>query len=170
MTTQKSRTRTWVIALASIAALGIFGAVVVVGLGVYVFMSNVDIEAATPETAAVSFREVRATFSEDEPLIRLTRENGRVRTEVLRRDQPSDVLPVALHVMVWDPDDERLVNVRIPLWLLRFGDSTTVDFSEADGDVVGDLDLSIDDLDHHGPGLVLDYQDEDRERVLLWAE
>ena len=54
MTTQKSRTRTWVIALVSIAALAVFGTVVLIGLGVYVFMSNVDIEDATPETAALS--------------------------------------------------------------------------------------------------------------------
>ena len=170
MTTQKSRKRTWVIALVSIAALGVFGTVVLIGLGVYVFMSHVDIEDATPETAALSFQEARARFTGAEPLIRLTRENGRVRAEVLRRDRPSAVRPESLHVMVWDPDEERLVNVRIPLWLLRFGDNATVDFSEADGDVVGDLDLSLEDIDYHGPGLVLDYQEDDRERVLLWAE
>ena len=170
MTNQKSRTRTWVIALVSIAALAVFGTVVLIGLGVYVFMSNVDIEDTTPETAELSFQEARAPFSEDEPLIRLTRENGSVRAEILRRDRPSDVRPESLHVMVWDPSEERLVNVRIPLWLLRFGDNATVDFSEADGDIVGDLDLSLEDIDYHGPGLVLDYQDTDRERVLLWAQ
>ena len=170
MTTQKSRTRTWVIALVSIAALAVFGTVVLIGLGVYVFMSNVDIEDATPETAALSFREARAPFIGDDPLIRLTRENGKVRAEVLRRDRPSEVLPESLHVLVWDPSDERLVNVRIPLWLLRFGADAMVDFSEEDGDVLGDLDLSLEDIDHHGPGLVLDYQDADRELVLLWAQ
>ena len=170
MTTQKSRKRTWVIALVSIAALAVFGTVVLIGLGVYVFMSNVDIEDATPETAALSFREARAPFIGNDPLIRLTRENGKVRAEVLRRDRPSEVLPESLHVLVWDPSDERLVNVRIPLWLLRFGTNAMVDFAEADGDVVGDLDLSLEDIDYHGPGLVLDYQDADRERVLLWAQ
>ena len=115
-------------------------------------------------------RRLRAPFVGDEPLVGLTRENGDIQVEVLRRDQPSDVRPRWLHVMVWDPSEERLVNVRVPLWLLRFGDNATVNFSETDGDVVGDLDLTLDDLDHHGPGLVLDYQDADRERVLLWAE
>ena len=167
MTNQKSRKRTWVIALVSIAALAVFSTIVLIGLGVFVFMSNVNIEDATPETAELSFRQARARFIGDEPLIRLTRENGKVRTEVLRRDRPSEVRPESLHVMVWDPSDERLVNVRIPLWLLRFGSNATVDF---DDDVVSELDLSVEDLDHHGPGLVLDYQDADRERVLLWAE
>ena len=61
------------------------------------------------------------------------------------------------------------MNLRIPLWLLRFGDNATVNFSEADGDIVGDLDVTLENIDFHGPGLVLDYQDADRERVLVWA-
>ena len=170
MTNQKSRQRTWVIALVSIAAVAVFGTVVLIGLGVYVFTSNVDIDDATPETAELSFEAARAPFVGDDPLIRLTRENGRVRAEVLRRNRPSEVRPESLHVMVWDPSDERLVEVRIPLWLLRFGDNAMVNFSEADGDIVGDLDLSLEDIDYHGPGLVLDYQDGDRERVLLWTQ
>jgi len=170
MTQQHSRKQTWVIALVSIAALGVFGTIVLIGLGVYVVTSNVDIQDATPETAELSFQEARTRFIGEEPLIRLTRENGDIRAEVVRHDRRSDVRPVSLHVMVWDPDEERLVNVRLPLWLLRFGDNATVDFSEADGDIVGDLDLSIEDIDYHGPGLVLDYQEEDRERVLLWTE
>jgi len=170
MPTQKSRKRTWIIVLASIAGLAVFGTVVLVGLGVVVVMNNVNIDDATPEMARLSFQEARAPFVGEAPLIRLTRENGDIQVEVLRRDQPSDVRPRWLHVMVWDPSEERLVNVRVPLWLLRFGDNATVNFSETDGDVVGDLDLTLDDLDHHGPGLVLDYQDADRERVLLWAE
>ena len=170
MTNQKSRKRTWVIALVSIAALAVFGTVVLIGLGVYVFMSNVDIEDATPEAAELSFQEARARFIGDEPLIHVSRENGKVRTEVRRRDRPSDVRPTSLHVMVWDPSEELLVNVRIPLWLLRFGDNATVDFSESDSDIVGDLDVTLEDIDYHGPGLVLDYQDANQERVLLWAQ
>ena len=170
MTTQKSRKRTWVIALVSIAALAVVGTATLIALGVYVFVSNVDVADATPEAADLSFAEARARFAGDEPLIHFVRENGRVQAEVRRRDRPSDTRPETLHVMVWDPGDERLVTLRIPLWLVRFGDNTSVDFSEADGDVVGDLDLTIEDIDYHGPGLVLDYQDDDRERVLIWAE
>ena len=67
MTNQKSRKRTWVIALVSIAALAVFGTVVLIGLGVYVFVSNVDIEDATAETVALSFQEARAPFAGDDP-------------------------------------------------------------------------------------------------------
>ena len=152
MTNQKSRKRTWVVALVSIAALAVFGTGVLIGFGIYLFMSNVDIEDATPERAALSFSAARAQFIGDDPLVRLTREDGRIQAEGLRRDRPSEIRPELLHVMVWDPGGERLVNVRIPLWLLRFGSNATIDFSQADGDIVGDLDLSLEDLDYHGPG------------------
>ena len=132
-------------------------------------MSNVNIEDATSEAAELSFQEARARFLGDEPRIHLTGENGEVRAEVRRRDRPSAVRPESIHLMVWDPSEAWLVNLRIPLWLLRFGDNATVNFSEADGDIVGDLDVTLEDIDFHGPGLVLDYQDADRERVLVWA-
>jgi hypothetical protein len=35
------------------------------------------------------------------------------------------------------------VNVRIPLWLLRFGSNATIDFSEADGDVLQISGLAV---------------------------
>jgi len=171
MTPRRSRKRTWVIALVSIAGVAVVATVTLIGLGVYVFRSNVDIDDATPDTADSSFEEARARFAGQEPLIHLVRGDGETRTEVRRRDHPSEIKPTSLHVLAWDPDDERLVTVRIPFWLLRFGDHATIDFSEGDGDTLEDLDVTMADLDHHGPGLVLDYHvDTDRARVLLWVE
>ena len=88
---------------------------------------------------------------------------GAVRGTVRRREFPSLVRPDALRLIVWDADDERLVSARIPLWLWRIVDDGSM------GDLVDDLDLAVDDIDHHGPGLVLDHQEAHR-RVLLWAE
>lgn len=165
-----SRKRTWVIALVSIAALGVVGTITLVGLAVYLFTSNVDFARATPSTADTTFEEARARFGDYLPLLQLSRQDGRVRAEVTRHERVSDVTPTWLHVMAWDPDEGRLVNARMPLWLLRFGDDATVDFSAGENNVMDDLDLSIADLDHHGPGLVLDYAEGNRERVLLWTE
>ena len=170
MPTPTSRKRTWVIALVSIAALGVVGTVTLIGLAVYLFTSNVDFARATPRTAEANFQKARARFGGVQPLIQLSRQDGRIDAAVNRREQASDIKPTSLHVMAWDPDEERLVNARMPLWLLRFGDDASVDFSSGDSDIMDDLDLSIADLDHHGPGLVLDYAEPNRERVLLWTE
>lgn len=165
-----SRKRTWVIALVSIAALGVVGTITLVGLAVYLFTSNVDFASATPRTADANFEEARAQLGAAPALITLTRQDGRIRADVNRSERASEVKPTSLHVMAWDPDQERLVNARMPLWLLRFGDDASVDFSAGESDIMDDLDLSLDDLDHHGPGLVLDYAEPSRERVLLWTE
>lgn len=165
-----SRKRTWVIALVSIAALGVVGTITLIGLAVYLFTSNVNFDRATPSTADTSFEQARARFGDELPLIQLSRKDGRVQAEVIRHEHESDVKPTWLHVMAWDPDESRLVNARMPLWMLRFGDDATLDLSDNDNDVMRDLDLSVADLDHHGPGLVLDYAEGNRERVLLWTE
>ena len=54
------------------------------------------------------------------------------------------------------------------LGLLRFSDETSVDFS--DKEVLGGMNVTLAELAHHGPGLVIDYQKPGAERVLLWAE
>ena len=167
MPKQSSRKGTWVIALVSIAALAVVGTVTLVGLAVYLFANNVDFANSTPEATAARFDTARARFDGDQPLIQLTRQDGRVRVEVNRRERPSGAKPESLHVMAWEPGDGRLVSARLPLWLLRLSDDATVDFAADNGNIVGDLDLDIADLDHHGPGLVLDYQEPNRERVLL---
>ncbi|MDA1093169.1 MAG: hypothetical protein O3A25_07860 [Acidobacteria bacterium] len=170
MPKSSSRKRTWIIALVSLAALGVLGMVTLIGLAVYVFTSNVDFARVTPSAAETNFEEARAQFGAARPLIQLSREDGRIHAEVNRLDQASDIAPTSLHVMAWDPEKERMVSARMPLWLLRFGDDTTVDFSSRENDIMQDLNLSIADLDHHGPGLILDYAEPDRERVLLWTE
>ena len=94
----------------------------------------------------------------------MTLENGDLRGTVIRRALPSEIRADTLHLMTWDADDERIVRVQIPLSLWRILDDGSM------GDLVGDLDLSVEDIDHHGPGLILDHQDARRQRVLLWAE
>ncbi len=55
------------------------------------------------------------------------------------------------------------------MWLLRLGNNGTINFSENDLDLEN-LDLTVEDLDAHGPGLILDFEDDDSERVLVWTE
>ena len=123
-----------------------------------------DLADANPEAAETSFEQARGRFLGSEPLVRVTLENGDLRGEVTRRALPSQIRPDTLHLMTWDSDDERIVRVQIPLSLWRILDDGSM------GDLVGDLDLSVEDIDHHGPGLILDHQDARRQRVLLWAE
>jgi len=78
-----------------------------------------------------------------------------------------------LNVLAWDPQDQELVRVSIPMWLAR----------EAAGD--GELDLDLDDdqaklerrlkkrvtleqLEQASLGTLLEVEEHDGERVMVW--
>ena len=163
MTNTRSRKRRWVQTLSSIGAFAVAGATALFLVGVYALVSHVDIADATPASAETSFEAARERFAGTDPLVRLTRQNGVVRGNVVAREHPSQVRPDALYLMTWSSHDERLVRLRLPLWLWRIVDDGSM------GDIVGDLDLRAADIDHHGPGLVLDQHEPGRQR-LMWAE
>ena len=75
-----------------------------------------------------------------------------------------------MHVLTWDPDDERLVSLSIPFWLLRRMGRGTINLSGDDDDPFDDLDLTFEDLEWHRPGLILDYAREGDDRVLVWTQ
>ena len=74
--------------------------------------------------------------------------------------------------MARETDDERLVSLSIPFWLLRLGDDDAVDlnFNNLDDEAaLHDLDLTVADLDRHGPGLIVDYDAPRDGRILIGA-
>ena len=139
------------------------------GAGVYVFFQHVDIDDASAADADRSFDEARARFAGQTPLLSLADHEWSVN----RRPSTADAKPRTLRVMAWETSDERLVNLSIPFWLLRLGDEDAVDlnFNDLDDEAaLRDLDLTVADLDRHGPGLIIDYDAPRDGRVLVWAE
>ena len=74
-----------------------------------------------------------------------------------------------MRVLVYDAHEGRLVHVDLPFWLLRLMPSGALgsfggDFSFDSGR------LTVEDLERHGPGLVLDARDSRDAQVLIWTE
>ena len=69
---------------------------------------------------AVEFERVKTQFAGQKPLIELD-ERGRIspRRTPIGRPMPTRAGPEQLYVLAFDPDDERIVKVTIPFWLLR---------------------------------------------------
>ena len=69
----------------------------------------------------------------------------------------------------WDCNDEELVRVTIPFWMIRMkpGD---INVSSGDGNRSVRLSLSADDLEGYGPTLLLDHTDEEGYHLVLWTE
>jgi hypothetical protein len=62
-----------------------------------------------------------------------------------------------------------MFRASIPFWILRLTPSDRFNLDAADFDM-GRSHLSIADLEHHGPGIILDTDDARGSRVLVWLE
>ncbi len=71
-------------------------------------------------------------------------------------------------MLAWDDEDDRVISVRLPFWLLRYGDDIDINLNEQER--FDRLELTVDDRDHHGPELVLDHHEPGVARLLVWTE
>lgn len=124
---------------------------------------------ATERSALQTFEAQAKRFEGQRPLIVL--EDGE--PVVHKPDRHRRKTPIeALHVMVWEPSEERVVSLTIPFWLIRMTNGRPIKLSASDDgrEVAPQLKITADDLERFGPGLILQYNDEDGERVLVWAK
>ena len=164
----KRRNWLWII-------LGVFIVLIFVGIGAIIATTawvsqNLTITEASGDAALKEFDEVRARFSSRPPLLEMR--NGR---PAYTAGAPPTASPAAasverLHVLVWDPDENRLANISVPFWFLRLK-SGPIEFSSyASGLDHEGVNLKPEEIERHGPGIILDATSADGERFLLWAQ
>jgi hypothetical protein len=164
------KTWQWVVVVA--ASILVLGLVALAGTGAYFIVHHVDVEhTASPESAAEAFEDVRRRFQGQRPLVEI--ENGR--PSLHDETTPGPTPAESLHLLVWKPDEARLVRLHLPFWLLRLAREGSIELASEDfsSDLAVDLDridLTVDDLERHGPGLILDHEEADGDRVLIWAQ
>lgn len=162
--------RTWIlIGLAAVFVL-VVGCGVMVGGAAYLVAKRVHIDMhATEEEATEAIEDVLQQFEEQAPLIASHQDAGIIREELRRRAESyAGVLPEALHVMVWDPTDEKLVRFHLPFWLLKLKPMGPLDLDAGDFQLRR-FRVSAEELERAGPQLVIDLREE-RTRVLVWTE
>lgn len=158
--------------------LGIVVFVVIVGIGAigtfgYLVYRQMDIQTVAVESPEGEFRTARARFEGQVPFVELPEsfESGRV---IVHREQMAkEPTPLtALRVLAWGPRDRKLVRLSLPMWLLRLTGRHGVHLSNRDTAFGADMRLNVtaDEIERHGPGLILDYTTPGGERVLVWAE
>ena len=80
-----------------------------------------------------------------------------------------------INVLVYDPQDERLVRVSVPMWLAKKLDRAEWKDVELDDDTedVGRLlrkRIRLADLERAGLGTYVDVEEDDGEQVLVWLK
>ncbi len=150
----------------------IVGADLIATLG-FVMYRQMDIQTVATDSPEEEFGKARARFGGQVPFIELPadRHGGEA---VVHREQIGQhpVTLTGLRVLAWEPRDHKLVRLTLPFWMLRLGGGHRIRLSGREAALSSDvsLDVTADELERHGPGLILDYATPRGERVLVWAE
>jgi hypothetical protein len=80
-----------------------------------------------------------------------------------------------LHLLAWDPRQDKLLQVAFPFWFVRVKMNDTINLGTMATALSGDWDnlelkVSVAELCRRGAGVVLDHTRQDGLRLLLWSE
>jgi hypothetical protein len=170
----RSTRRTWVsILIAAVIIVGVL-AIAAVGGTAYFFYRHINASFTPPENADAEFAQARARFAGQQPLIEIRKDDEPIlHREAAPKRGAAPPRLVALRVLAYDTRARKLVRVTIPFWLLRLAPSgKKVSFLNDNG-IDFDTDrvqLTLEDLERRGPGLVLDQADRRGSQVLVWTE
>lgn len=163
----KRRTWLWII-------FGVCIVLVFLGIGAIVattawVQQNLTVTEATEDNAEQEFDAVRTRYAGRPPLLELR--DGKPAYTGGAAPASDSAKPLDyLHVLVWDPDERKLASFSLPFWLLRLKTGPIEFSSYASGMDDAGVRLSPEDIEKHGPGIILDTTSRKGERILLWAE
>ena len=164
--------KTWIsVLIATVIVVGVL-AVSAVGGTAYFIYRHVDTQFVQTEHADQQFAQARARFAGQQPLIELRKDDEPVlHREVIPKTMPAAKLDT-MRVLAYDTRANKLVNVSIPMWLLRLAPSNKFSFMKDNGiDFDSDrMHISLDDIERRGPGLILDQTERRGSQVLVWTE
>lgn len=164
---KKRRTWLWIVG----GVLLFFGVVAVGGimLAVSLFRNNMTVNESTESDAMQQFEAVRNRYPGQQPLIQLV--DGRPQYVVERASQsaPNTSL-TSVHVMAYDRDEGKVVTFSLPFWLLRMKSGPIRISAYQQGWDDRGVSFRIEDIEKHGPGIIVDATERNQGRVLVWAE
>jgi len=164
-----SRTKKTVIAVvvSVVLIIGLLAAGIVGGTAFFIYR-HVHAQFTPQENAEQQFAAQRERFAGQQPLLELSL--GDEPTIHRTPEQPRRELN-ALHALVYDGRAGKLTHVDIPGWLLRMMSGggririANLEMFDDDRDRV-----TLEDLERHGPGLLLDLRRGRGSQVLVWTE
>jgi hypothetical protein len=167
--TRKRRSWIWlVVATAVVLALLLLA---FAGMSVYLVTRDMQVTRATAASAERELADARARLADDRPLIRMEGREPRLlesRADLeARAAKYTGPPPERLRVMVFDPGEDKLVRLSVPMWFVRLRGSSALPVQLGGGTRAVTLDLEH--LDRIGPALLID-QEFEGARLLVWTE
>ena len=159
----------------SVVTGSVFIALIVSGMGLWLFISHHKSSPVSDQSAEAEFSQLRAHFSAQQPLIDMN-----LRRLVDASTFEQSAIPIhTFHTVVFDTrGSQRLVRIAVPYWFARLfagrdrefkwlGQLTFLDDTEFDSEAIH---LSLDELEQRGPGLIVDYQHQSGGEFIAWVE
>jgi hypothetical protein len=162
--------RKWIPIAIGVVVLLFFIAVGAVIFAVSYARQHLQVSTTSETDAMRAFDDVHAKFP-GRPLIEI--KDGEPASIGDRSSEPASKAELTtLHVLAWDDDEDHLVRVEVPFWLLRMKSGPISFSSYADGLRNDRFRLTVEDIERHGPGIVVDVTDtrRGRDRALVWAD
>jgi len=165
-TASSNTKKTWLsIATAAVLVACVLAAAAIGGTAFYVFR-HIDRQTVTATAADAEFTKLRARFVREQPLVEITSDR-----DVMIHPNTGDGGPIrALHLLAYNPVSQRLVHVNLPVWLLRAGRAKSLALIDQGDFGSGGTHLTLDDIERHGPGLILDHRRINGAQAIVWAE
>lgn len=158
--------RTWVKATIGAAAVLTACIVALGGIAGYFVLKNLERRSA-PEAAALHEIEIiRTRFGSRPPLIEIV-DPRTADVRINRLASSNGARVTTFHVVNWKAEDGELVRTEMPVWLMRF---STVNVLSQLGVAPASLRLTVEDVERYGPGIVVDYNQPGKTRVLVWVD
>lgn len=164
----KSAKKTWVAVLIAAIVVVCVVAIALVGVSAYFVARHVRSDFVARESADAEFTAARQRLAGKAALIELR--NG---DEPIIHRPPADAKAAPITVvraLIYSPDERKLVDISLPVWLLRMSPGGRLTFGEHGHFGSDRIHFTFQDVERHGPGLILDETDRDGARILIWSE
>ncbi len=166
--------KTWVWVVVALVGVAVLGLIALIGAGAYFVAREIDNKPASKLEAEEEFARELARFGDQKPLLEIDERGHSVASNLDPSRPAAATKPDVMVVMIWDPNDERIVRVRLPFWLLRLGshgEGGSMRFGSDDSRITFEhLNISVQDLERVGPALIVSHSSPHGERVLIWTQ
>jgi hypothetical protein len=167
--TPPPKKRKW---LAIILGVVFFFGIMAVGcvvVAVSYFRQNMAVTETSEEAALRELDAIRARFPGQEPLLQMV--DGQPEMTASRTSQtPTKTSLTTLHIAAFDTDEGNLVKFSLPFWLVRMKSGPIRISAYQQGWDDRGVSFRVEDIEKHGPGIIVDVTQPREGRVIIWAE
>ena len=165
----RPKKRSWIPIVIGIVLLFAVVAVGAMVLTAMWFRESMTITRSSEDAATQQFDDVRRRFAGQEPLIQLV--DGRPQFMADRASEGPPPAPLtSIHVIAYDRDEGNTVTFSLPFWLLRMKSGPIRISAYQQGWDDRGVSFRVEDIEKHGPGIIVDVTEKDQGRVLIWAQ